>query len=208
MAGSSYYNALPTPTRSGYKFAGWYTAKTGGTKITSSKATTTSAITLYAHWDCNGSHDYDGGICTKCGYEYATTVKSMTATCYTVTKSGDAPVWSRPYSNNSTQVRREAKGSVLVVVGSCVNQAGNTWYKLNDGSWIYSGNVKKSSGTIRYVSANDGLNLRKGAGTNYSILTLIPDGTPVYVLSTSGNWSKVTYKGYTGYASAKYLKSK
>ena len=45
------YSGLITPTRSGYTFEGWYTAKTGGTKITTStKVTLTGKQTLYAHW--------------------------------------------------------------------------------------------------------------------------------------------------------------
>ena len=45
------YGTLPTPKRSGYKFLGWYTKKSGGTKITSStKVTLTKKQTLYAHW--------------------------------------------------------------------------------------------------------------------------------------------------------------
>ncbi|MDR0884268.1 MAG: InlB B-repeat-containing protein [Oscillospiraceae bacterium] len=43
---------LTTPKRTGYKFAGWYTAKTGGTKITS-KTKVTKATTYYAHWTAN-----------------------------------------------------------------------------------------------------------------------------------------------------------
>jgi uncharacterized repeat protein (TIGR02543 family) len=38
------------PTRAGYKFVGWYTAKTGGTKF-DFNTPITSDITLYAHWD-------------------------------------------------------------------------------------------------------------------------------------------------------------
>ena len=43
---------LPTPTRSGYAFAGWYTAASGGTKIGNGGAsyTPTATITLYAQW--------------------------------------------------------------------------------------------------------------------------------------------------------------
>ena len=41
---------LPTPTRFGYKFLGWYTSAEGGTKITGATYTPTSNITLYAHW--------------------------------------------------------------------------------------------------------------------------------------------------------------
>lgn len=44
-------SALPIPTRDGYDFAGWYTAKTGGTKVTNySKVTATADHTLYAQW--------------------------------------------------------------------------------------------------------------------------------------------------------------
>lgn len=41
---------LPKPTRSGYKFAGWYTAKTGGTKITE-KTKPSKNMTYYARWN-------------------------------------------------------------------------------------------------------------------------------------------------------------
>ena len=39
----------PVPTYSGYTFDGWYTAKTGGTKVTALDATHNNT-TLYAHW--------------------------------------------------------------------------------------------------------------------------------------------------------------
>lgn len=46
---------LPTPTRTGYSFSGWYTAASGGTKIGSggAKYTPSANITLYAHWKPN-----------------------------------------------------------------------------------------------------------------------------------------------------------
>jgi uncharacterized repeat protein (TIGR02543 family) len=45
------YGKLPTPTRIGYKFKGWYTDKYLGTKIkASSKVKITKTTTLYAHW--------------------------------------------------------------------------------------------------------------------------------------------------------------
>lgn len=43
------YGDLPTPTKAGYVFDGWYTQREGGSKITSSD-TVSSAIQLYAHW--------------------------------------------------------------------------------------------------------------------------------------------------------------
>ncbi len=44
------YGSLPTPTRPGYNFDGWYTAATGGSKITVSSTVTSSRTVLYAHW--------------------------------------------------------------------------------------------------------------------------------------------------------------
>ena len=43
------YGTLDNLTRKGYKFDGWYTAKTGGTKASSTNKITADT-TLYAHW--------------------------------------------------------------------------------------------------------------------------------------------------------------
>lgn len=42
------YGSMPTPTREGYRFDGWYTAINGGTKVTST--TEIGSVNLYAHW--------------------------------------------------------------------------------------------------------------------------------------------------------------
>lgn len=51
---------LPTPTRKGYTFKGWYTAASGGTKAGNAGASYTpsgsvTSVTLYAQWTCNGT---------------------------------------------------------------------------------------------------------------------------------------------------------
>ena len=48
-SGKAYFDSLPTPTRSGWRFSGWYTAKTGGTEITASTKATANC-TIYARW--------------------------------------------------------------------------------------------------------------------------------------------------------------
>lgn len=56
--GSS-YGSLPTPTRDYYTFDGWYTAKTGGNKITESSVFNSAEnVTLYAHWTKNPTSDW------------------------------------------------------------------------------------------------------------------------------------------------------
>lgn len=45
------YGELPTPTRTGYTFDGWYTLKIGGTKVTAdTKASVVANQVLYAQW--------------------------------------------------------------------------------------------------------------------------------------------------------------
>ncbi len=63
----STYGELPTPTRTGYSFNNWWTAASGGTRITnSSKVTITGNTTLYAHWSAASylvTFDARGGVC-------------------------------------------------------------------------------------------------------------------------------------------------
>ena len=50
----SKYGTLPTATRTGYTFLGWFTATSGGTQITNDTIVKiTDTQTLYAHWKAN-----------------------------------------------------------------------------------------------------------------------------------------------------------
>jgi len=73
--------ALPTPTRTGYTFTGWYTKATGGTKYSSTKVYNTVADTnIYAHWKANKykvAFSADGGSTPKTNNKV---VKSKTLT--------------------------------------------------------------------------------------------------------------------------------
>ena len=54
------YGSLPTPSRDGYTFDGWYTQASGGSKITAAtKVNLTSSQTLYAHWIQNAVHKHE-----------------------------------------------------------------------------------------------------------------------------------------------------
>lgn len=67
------------------------------------------------------------------------------------------------------------------------------------------GIVVMAAEDLRVTTAT--LNLRSGPGTNYSIISVMPKGATVNVLSVSGSWAKVTYNGLTGYAHTGYLTS-
>ena len=49
--------SLPTPTRSSYSFNGWYTEKSGGTKVTTDTVFH-AKTTVYAHWTYTGGGYY------------------------------------------------------------------------------------------------------------------------------------------------------
>ncbi|HIT69196.1 MAG TPA: InlB B-repeat-containing protein, partial [Candidatus Aphodomonas merdavium] len=44
--------SLPTPTRGGYRFAGWYTSADGGARVTENTVFTQN-MTIYAHWSAD-----------------------------------------------------------------------------------------------------------------------------------------------------------
>jgi len=50
VAAGSAYSSLPTASRIGYKFEGWFTSASGGTKVSSTTKAPDKAHTLYAHW--------------------------------------------------------------------------------------------------------------------------------------------------------------
>ena len=97
------------------------------------------------------------------------------------------------------------KGETVTYLGS-----NGGWRKVKYNSkvgYVYKDYIseKSSSTTIKYVNASVGLNVRKGPSTSYEVITKLADGTKVNVISTSGDWSKITTGSITGYVSNKYL---
>ena len=67
------YGELPTPTRTGYDFAGWYTKATGGQEVTSETVVNlTGSQTLYAHWTVMASFDV-----AVDGYSFGNTIQTF-----------------------------------------------------------------------------------------------------------------------------------
>ncbi len=56
---------------------------------------------------------------------------------------------------------------------------------------------------IRVTTAR--VHFRTGAGTNYSSMGVLDEGTKVTYISASGNWTKVQYNSKTGYICSDYL---
>ena len=86
--------ALPTPSRSGYTFNGWYTEATSGTKITESY-TFTADTTVYAHWTKKSTGGGGGGGTTRYTVSFETNggnkVANQSVTRNSVMKEPAAP---------------------------------------------------------------------------------------------------------------------
>ena len=111
------YGALPEPSRSGYNFKGWYTAKKDGDKVTSkSKLKSDKAHTLYAHWKKAEKKTYtitfDGN-----GEEDEVTLSSTEMTVEEGGKYGDMPSAKRKKHTFSGWFT-EAEGGSQITGGS------------------------------------------------------------------------------------------
>lgn len=49
------------------------------------------------------------------------------------------------------------------------------------------------------------LNLRRGPGTNFGVITVLPGGATVNVLGCRGGWCRIAWRRGYGYASRSYL---
>ncbi len=106
---------------------------TPGTKPTQSKEEPQKAC----------SHSYNSvGHCGKCGQVYPMPVTSLPAKTYEAVKN-DVPVRNRPYAPEKI-IRSLSKGERVSVVASGKNSQGNLWYKLDNGTWVYSKNLTES----------------------------------------------------------------
>ena len=139
------------------------------------------------------SHTYDSsGYCTKCKAEYPINFTAKNETFYT--NKDDVPIRSRPYSSNSIIVSIP-KGTQVDVIGSGKNSIGNLWYKIEDGTWIYSENLTKTkptNATTRTVTIKYDANGGSSAPSSHS-MTKDSSGTAKFTLSST----KPTRSGYT-----------
>jgi len=84
----------------------------------------------------------------------------------------------------------------------------NYSFKVVSGSYIPEDYVAPAIKTVSYkavVTADPCLNLRKGAGLDYDVITTINRNEKVDVTAECGDWATVKYKGYVGWVSMTYL---
>ncbi len=140
------YGTLPTPTRDGFTFTGWYTAASGGNQVTASTIMTTAGNhTLYAHWTENSYYITFNGNGNTSG-----TMSNM-AMVYNTAKNLTANAFARQYT-----VTYNADGGT-----SSVNSASATY--------SFVGWAKSPTGSVEYTDKQSVSNLTTTAN---AIVTL------------------------------------
>lgn len=109
-------------------------------------------------------------------------------------------------STGGTIVTSLVNGSYITLI----SKSGNWYYvEYADGKFGYCHKdyIKLDSGKTAIVSTQStSLNVRSGAGMEYSVKDSVKRGKTVIILSESNGWSKILYNGVkTGYVSSKYL---
>ena len=218
VAYGSTYGNLPTPTREGYTFNGWFTAKADGSKVESSTPfTTASEHEIYAQWTANKytvTADANGGtITTASGWTIenggATATKDVTYD----SKYGTLPIPTRDnYYFIGWSIEQTGEPSVDkdTYVTTASNHTIYAQWKLNDSylrkDWqtaLINNNAnfkQESIKTIEFVNT-----VPSGSGyTQVSVGATAADGATAFVSGTAGVSDVIAYVKANSSDSTKY----
>ena len=139
-------DSLPTPTRIGYTFNGWFTAATGGTKVTTDTVFTTDT-TVYAQWTAiqsggtGGGSSSSGSGSTSSGDKTETEKNPDGSTTTIVTKP----------DGSKTETTKNPDGSQQVV---STDKTGNVTTTATDAAGNKTETVEKTDGTSQTTVTN------------------------------------------------------
>lgn len=165
------YGTLPTPTRDYCTFKGWYTAASGGSKVSSSTVMGAGDVTIYAQWTFNTLSDWvlsskvpSGAqvVENKWTYTRTQTTESTNSSLSGWTKTGE--YWRQTgsgstnyatfptgYDTNNTYYKNFAKSPYSAYDnGSTKREVSNWWSGYIYWHWMYS--VAYANTTVRPIS--------------------------------------------------------
>ena len=176
---------VPTPTKAGCKFNGWYNASSGGTKIAEAGDTykPTSDTTLYAQWTCL---DIDVGDKTLT-YNGTTTTNGTAQSCANVTVSSPSGA-TVTYSTTSGGTY-SATAPTLTNVGSTTvyYKVALTDYTPATGSYTCTMNAKAMT-----VSASNKSKVYDGSALTCSVSVSVPNSGATIKYGTTSDTYDLT----------------
>lgn len=112
----------------------------------------------------------------------------------------------RKESNADSQLMFTLKNGEVVTV---LSSESNGWYKIqkeNQTGYVNGYYINTYTETVTETATITGaINLRKTATWSGEILVIVPKGEKVEVVTKGTDWTKITYKTFTGYAPTSYL---
>ena len=133
-------SALPTPTRDGCTFDGWYDAKDGGSKVSADKIYTEST-TIYAHWTKNssGGGTSGGGGSSSGGGGGGVSTPTYSVTAPDKTENGKVTISPKNASEGTEVTVKVTPDSGYALEGLTVTDKDGKTLKLTDkGSGVYT----------------------------------------------------------------------
>lgn len=184
------------PTLSGCTFAGWFTQRSGGTRVTALDSST-AGVTLYAQYSSNGSTGWTGGTELEGSDGTTAVIAQGTVKCTSYVNVRKGP------GTNYTILARAVAGSQVEIYQTKWVGA-SQWGRMTNG-WICMDYVSLSSDSqsgsgstdtqISGTVSGSNVNIRSGAGTGYRIVGRKNSGDviTVYERKTSGglNWGRI-----------------
>lgn len=194
------------PYYTGYRFLGWYTKAEGGEWITDLDKTTME-LTLYAHWQKDeGNVDAEGNI-QGSDADYQRNVGNESISVY-----------AEP-SVEAEELEVLTEGTVSIVA-DYIDAEGAKWGRLASGGWVILNDTtvdvnaaavptrpqKEETGVTVTITGSK-VNVRSGAGTDYTVLGTVKNGDKVTITETvmvdnvkwgkfSNGWICLTYTNY------------
>ena len=122
------------------------------------------------------------------------------------TASADAKVLLSIPNGTVLEVLDAANGWVKVKHQSLIGYVMNRYVTFTSDAPSTPPPVVETPGSGVTVKTGGGsLNLRRTANLTAQVVTIIPDGAAVKLLTRYSEWCQVSYNGYTGYVMTKYL---
>ena len=169
------------PTLAGSQFAGWYTAKDGGTKVTELSAST-AGKTLYAHYKSNGSSSWESGSDVSGSDGSTKVIATGRVKCSTY-------VNVRKGAGTGNALVGKVTNGTKVSIYQTTTVGSYKWGRIDSG-WICmayveldgsSGGSDSDETVSGKVTGATTLNVRSGPGTSYSRVDSLAKGTKVTV---------------------------
>lgn len=156
-------------------------------------------------WDYNKQNNY---------YPYGSTPKLGAIACWNYSSGGHVAVVEKITSTTITLSNSAFGGKNFYLTETAVGASNGGVY---DSSWRFMGyiyildavnNTTAQNGDIYRIDSPNGVNLRSGAGTSYSVLNAVPYQTEIAVTATKSIdgylWGKTTFDGKTGWCVLDY----